>query len=275
VLYTVELTSELLHGNRRPLAHITFADGKKGTYLTLDGFSMESFDAGLAQLRRCLNPITSWRELTKQVTFFPSVNFFIETLSAKEPPLPIKTALLYYGIPLDSICSDYRTGHRTFKLKLRRFDETTVHALDTLVGLLPAIRLRLDFNGSIKELPPDLKRWLAHPCLDYIEEPGFHPSDYNCPIDRFAVDESLRKHGLIPYQDYSTFIIKPLLQVDDDRTIERLCSCNKRVIISSAFESQEGITALKTIIVRHQLTHDTHGLDTLKYHGMPPASVSA
>lgn len=275
MLYTVELKSELIRGNQRPIARITFPDGKKGTYLTLEGFSIESFFEGLDQLKSCLDSIASWRELKKDLRLFPSVNFFIETLSAHEPAFSINTAILYYGIPLDCICSDYRMGHRTFKLKLRQFDKRAVDALDTLVQLLPGIRLRLDFNGSINNLSPDLIRWLHHPCLDYIEEPGFLPDAYQCPLDRFAFDESLRKNGITPYRDYSIFIIKPLLHADYDRTIRQLCSWNKRVIISSAFESTCGITALKTIIVRHQLTHDTHGFDTLKYHGMPLTSVSA
>ena len=249
------------------MAWFDFAKQKKIAFLTLDGFSKESFEEGLFQLEKVLKEKSGKEKLQTNPHFYPSVNFFIEAFNAQPVEIPIKTALLFFGSPEAEIVKKYAEGFRIFKLKFKVLNQEILKKLYSLFSHCPEILLRLDFNGSLKT--EELKYLEALPMknIDYIEEPCFNPIELAKKWPKkIAIDETFRKDPQISNPDL-VYIIKPLLTPSFRKIIEN--RKKDKVIISSSFEMPCGINALKTIIYQHDLQHETHGLDTLKYYEMP------
>lgn len=267
--YTLEINPVILFGKEKLIAYFSFPNKKKKAFVTLDHFSKESFFEGLEQLKSILHESDSLEKIQTSEQFFPSVNFFIDNLKAQENDQSINSAILYFGLPKEKIYWDYQNSKRTFKIKIKKINQTFVEELHEIVQKCPEILLRLDFNRSLTNQDLKLIELLPMNHVDYLEE----PTKNNLELikkwpQKIALDETFRHFPNRINQD-AVYIIKPLLTNNYRKQIEKLLQKNLRVIISSAFEMPCGINLLKNIIFDYKLDSETHGLDTYKYYGLP------
>lgn len=240
------------------------------------------------------NNLDSLENFTAKRNLFPSVKFGLEQcflnlfavssnnfLSAnfgiKKKEIPVN-AVVSIGEKLDIISEIERkskAGFNTFKIKLGGV------SLDTDINLIESIRkffgneinIRLDLNGAWdkKIALSNIEKFLPFG-IQYIEEPcGFIDSltdiakKSRVPI---AVDESMNSVSdllnVIKSSNIQHIVLKPMITTgifSAIKLIEEANRRNKKIILSSSFESAVGKSALVFLasLVKHNLAH---GLDT-------------
>jgi O-succinylbenzoate synthase len=187
------------------------------------------------------------------------------------------------------------TGYRCFKLKLGMEDKDREWRWiqDCILQLQPEERLRLDPNRGWRDDSWDFWKPRLNGIsqyIDFIEEP--FPFD-RMPMARvlreaahspipFALDESLDPHTLPQWiqRDWpGHYVIKPSLLGDPDRWLPLLKGIENRVVLSSAFETGIGLSALIRLAGAFtgrehgfgtgEFFQDTHGLSTAGNRLMP------
>jgi o-succinylbenzoate synthase len=206
---------------------------------------------------------------------------FIETnFGLTKPEINVNAVIGFGGVEdiLSSIDEKIKSGYKTIKLKIGKDNFEDDYSLVAAVRnkFDSAIKLRLDANGKWNAVNAlkYLKR-LEPFNIEFIEEPGMDllslfdlAKDSPIPI---AVDESLRSpdnaHTVIEESKIDTIIIKPGI-LDGFLCVLKLIqlsnALNKKVIISSSFESAVGKSAL--VLLASLTKHDlAHGLSTAEY----------
>lgn len=172
------------------------------------------------------------------------------------------------------------TGFSTHKIKVGIRDRDGEWALlKPILSMLGGDdRLRLDPNRAWKS--EDWDFWANRladfrPLIEYVEEP--FPSDTEpavwmeraCGSLPLALDESLHGGGLEHWQEREWpgfWILKPSLMGSPEIWLTRLRKVADKIILSSAFETAIGMTALLRIAGR--LPQQTvHGLGTQSWFG--------
>jgi O-succinylbenzoate synthase len=167
-------------------------------------------------------------------------------------------------------------GFTTHKIKVGIQDRLAEwHLLEPILLALPeSERIRIDPNRSWSL--EDWTFWSARlndhlPCLEFVEEPFPHDTPAGVWLEiahqtliPLALDESLSGSGLAQWHGLrwpGYWIVKPSLMGPPDSWMELLAPARHKIILSSAFETAIGLTALLRIAAR--LPHQTvHGLGT-------------
>ncbi|MDN3507701.1 MAG: enolase C-terminal domain-like protein [Simkaniaceae bacterium] len=222
-------------------------NGKFAEAAPLPGFSIETYDEMCAGLK------------TKDRSI-PSVSFALESLeipfpSPKEPPMA------HFG--------NDETFHNTIKLKLGDL------SLDDAISQTKQAQkfcknLRVDMNGKWPlEKAIAYSAAFAKNTFEFIEEPceNLLPFLENT-IHPIAVDEHLRTLPLdqILSLPIKAAVIKPMLHGGFSilkPLVEKLKSASITPVISSTYETSIGLTHLKDLYYRLELT-TAAGLDTEK-----------
>ncbi len=179
---------------------------------------------------------------------------------------------------LSRIEEKFVNGYRTFKLKVGKdnFEEDFLLINKIREKFGDKIKLRLDANGkwNIDDALENLKR-LEQFKIEYIEEPCGHLScllklSAFSPIP-LAADESLHTIDdalkIINESKIDFIVLKPIIIggiISSFHLIKEAEKKNKKVVVSSAFESAVGRSAL-TFLASFTHHNFAHGLDTAEY----------
>lgn len=212
----------------------------------------------------------------------------LDSLNEDAAPVPAVTsaALLRPEQPIGPLREN---GYRCFKVKLGMEDKDREWRWiqECILQLQPAERLRLDPNRGWREdlwdfWKPRLNGISQY--IDFIEEP--FPFD-RMPVARvlreaaqspapFALDESLDPRTLPEWiqRDWpGHYIIKPSLFGDPKQWLSLVKGIEERVVLSSAFETGIGLSAL--IRLAGAFPRREHGFGTGEFfqdaHGLPAA----
>ncbi|KAF0152217.1 MAG: O-succinylbenzoic acid (OSB) synthetase [Ignavibacteria bacterium] len=262
----------------------------------LPGFSTET----LRDAEQSLNKIISFLLSSKQEddynvpSDFSSVTFaaeqallnlalaqnktlWLEKLGVEDKVIPVNAVIGFddYQNIFDKIKCKIELGYTTFKIKVGRDnpyeDFELLETIRTNFGF--DIKLRLDVNQkwTSDEAIEYLDRFRAFE-IEYVEE----PCEFACSTFRtgeetqipIALDDSLKSYfdlvNFIADSNIEYFVVKPMIVggISATKRIIKLAEQNNRkIIISSAFESAIGKQALVMLasLTNHSLAH---GLDT-------------
>lgn len=197
----------------------------------------------------------------------PSLRFAVSCARTPWPPpanAPLVNALWQ---PAAESLEDFLTRIASRKQPVVKIKTVSAEDLDAVLALLGArgdVRVRLDPNRqwTLEQTLSAYER-LPAPRLDYLEEPLRNPADYEAlwcraPVP-IALDETLSE-AILPYLVIFPYmvaaVIKPTLlgPPGDWPPIPP----EKRIILSSAFESRVGLQHL----ARLAPPGEAHGLDT-------------
>lgn len=267
--YTVE--NFHLFGKEKPIAFFQItSEGKcyKASLVTLEKFSLETFDEALNQLIFTLNNSHSI-DACLLADLYPSVYFFFLNILKEEADFSkIATAALIMQPSKEKITEAIHLGFKTIKVKFPLWDNYASNLINYFITAYPQILFRIDFNQKLNgKSCLNLIKTLPFDGIDYIEEPCVDCASLSLDFPyKVAIDESLRNNFYFPLDYPLVFIIKPLLQQKLQTILNLLLEQKKRIIISSGFEPPCGIQTLKWIIKKNNLEKETHGFDTLKYY---------
>ncbi len=273
----------------------TEAGIKVGDCSPLIGFSKESFAEAQAQLLIVYSKIQALikTDLSEAITLIleemellPSVEFALKSLEYENVISNniagiIRSNALINMHDIDKEIKDkYSEGYRIFKIKLGRSEFNT--------ELSYWSKYVSEFSEKVKFIFDTNRTWsldqldLFYKSIDkksllYFEDPleckeeliSLLSSSRKIPI---ALDESLIY--ILDKQIYSFkyAVIKPTIVSKYDRIIKLLNNKNKKVVLSSAFESFYGIRNLCFLHKKYNL--DTHiGLDTYKVYNSDFANM--
>ena len=227
----------------------------------------------------CLDPVPPVSWIDSPYGAFAQWSARQAVVQPSDPPPARSAALLNLDeATADELASLRGRGFKAFKLKLgvdRAIRESRkVAGLASL--LLPGERLRLDPNRSWSQA--DWTVWKPvlrdiAPSVDFLEEP-FHeplPADEwmrlaeKGPV-RLALDESLAGNGIETWTERNWpgfFVVKPSLLGNPERWLPLLLPRRQQVILSSAFETGIGLTAI--LRLAQHFNETIHGLGTQSF----------
>ena len=204
-------------------------------------------------------------------------NFIRNNFALGKTTIPVN-AVIGFDKPeniLAKVEEKYNAGYRTFKIKVGKENFSDDYELVKLVGekFTGKITIRLDANGkwNIDSAVDNLAK-LSEFDIEYIEEPCGNLSclmklaeHSKIPI---AVDESLKTYENVEEVLKTTaikfLVVKPMILggiIDAARLIKEAEAYGKKIIISSAFETPIGKSAL--VFLASLTSHNNaHGLDT-------------
>lgn len=236
--------------------------GSTGEISPLPGFSRESLQEAEVQLRKILKESPTL-ETINQLDLYPSVYFGLKSalLDLKQPVenSGVKSYLLLTGSPEEILKKANQCKIDQLKIKIGHLhlDE----ALFVISKLQPHFQIRLDCNQKWS-----LEKALAFfshfdkEAFDYVEEPLENTSELVHFPYPFALDESLRKpnpESLIALEKCKALILKPTLLGN----LAPFLYYPKKLILTSSFEGPVGRAHVAKWIIRHNLSHEIHGLN--------------
>ena len=204
-------------------------------------------------------------------------NFFKNNFESINAEIPVNAV---FGISdnislIEGIEKKLENGYSTFKIKIGKkpFEEDfrLIESVRKYFG--NDIKIRLDVNGAwtYDEALDNLKR-IEQFKIEYIEEPSSNleimdrlAKKTNVPA---AADESIGSLSealdFIKSSGIKFFVIKPMILdgiFSTIKLIEEAKKYNKKIVISSAFESNIGLSALAFLAALNDRKY-AHGLDT-------------
>ena len=256
-----------------------------GETAPLPGLHKESLSGAISQLKSLkkiipgqLNDLFSSVRLGIEMAMFNLQRQTDNILATKTVDI---NALVMADDDVNSLLSQ---GYSTIKIKVGRASIEEDIEMLRMIG--SKVRLRLDANRSWSLAEAiTFCREIGPAPIEYIEEPLKNIADLaafveatNMPV---ALDETIVEQGINNLKYVDAFVLKPSLVGGFDKTTELIKFAkenNKKVCLSSTFETSIGIEAFAAFAAHSGLTDTAHGLDTGKYLGedllIKPVNIS-
>ena len=221
----------------------------------LHGFTLADF------LKKIQDDLTGYKDWSDQLSYPIDVALF----SLASPKL--ESGSIYINGYYDLSMSEEAPAFHCLKVKIGRSN------FDNEIERLKSLKkrnLRLDANRSLNQ--KQFKSFIENiKHYDYFEEPFQNKEDFKTfPNEKFALDENVEDLDLQALPQITTFVLKPTLlgMAKTISLIEKAKIMGKRVVISSTFEGEIGLTALAKIALHVDLTlghKEQHGLGTISF----------
>ena len=259
-------------------------NGQWGEIAPLPGFSAETLADAEAESLACLAALKRGEEA---VPMLPSVQFGFDcvqyvwpkNLPAALAPYPLLqgeplTLITMLGSDSNGMFEGLQTPPSRLKLKVARYAmDEELALIARLAEKLPTTQLILDANGGwTQEEATRFCRRLPLEQIDYLEEPCSTFSDAIAVAEatgvKIALDETLSRNAAwYSHPHIAALIIKPTLigALDTcEALVQRARADNLRVVISSSFESDLGLSLLARL-ASQWAPEEPPGLDTSRW----------
>ncbi len=260
---------------------------KVGDCSPLKGFSSESFYDAQLQLLSIIKYVKQQigsdlsdtiESISNTFKLFPSVEFALQSLLIEASLFQTRKKSIQsnalINCPLSEVNSQlqkhYADGYKIFKIKLGRsnFNDEIRFWEEYNTDVYEDAKFIFDANRvwTYDELN-SFARVIENKQLLYFEDPLSSLNEL-CKLLKeqiipIALDESLPSILAKGCTEFEYAVVKPTLLNNYERVIEQLLVMNKKVVLSSAFESFQGIR--KLCLLHSKFNLDTHiGIDTYK-----------
>ncbi len=260
-----------------------FSDGTigKGEASPLPGFSQESLNDCLLQLKQVLAPLNLNQPIDLSKADAPSVAFALDCALSKTS-YEVDSMTLPNEMPLligsnQTIVKEYKQLGKPDRIKLkaaRQAPSLDAALVNQLHQLNPALKCILDANQAwtaqdadefANRIPCKVIAYIEEPCATYDDTMGFFKTT-GIPV---ALDETLQNKNFKfhPQAGIAALVIKPSLIgsfARCQRCIEVAKQHNIQTYLSSSFESPMAIKQL-AYLAQCWTPNQPAGLDTIKY----------
>ncbi|MBI9017279.1 MAG: o-succinylbenzoate synthase [Phycisphaerae bacterium] len=291
---TLTVGTHHLNSRSGAIISITNPDGLVGygEVAPLPGLHQETLSQAIAQLKS-LKKIISSPELYPSVNFGIELAYFnlsrqIEAPFVNTPKQPVAINALI--IPNENIITEVQNlieqNFSTIKIKVGRQplsdDITTIQQIQKLTDGKVKLRLDANRNFSLSDVNT-LTDAIDLNSIEYIEEPLKNIADLNAVKMPVALDETLAEcdpWNINNIAIVDALILKPAILGGLKRSamlINWARQNNKKICLSSTFESSLTLEALAAFAIKHNISTTAHGLDTAKWFAQdiltPPLTI--